>query len=587
MPIPACFKTVWVGDSEFIPDVPFCHGICYVAHEVRNGQTIKLSRNQLGDTPPHSVGMDSLLVAYNAMAELGFYLALGWDLPACVLDLYFEFRLLTSGLPGWPPRRHRKLLDAMAFFGLSGLGAIEKEEMIKLILRGNHSPQEEHDILDYCESDVRAECKLFSAIEPKIDWPRAIYRGRYPAALARTNLVGTPIDEELFGRLQHNWGPIQDRVIGEIDKDYHLYEGRTFKHDQFDRWLFEQNIAWPRTESGQVDLRDETFKEFSYTYPQLKPIRQLRQTLSGMRLHAHAVDKDGRNRPFHNPFGSSTGRNQPRSNEFIFFMPTWYRGLVKPPEGHGLALLDYAGQEFGVCAGHSRDQNMMDAYRSGDPYLWFAKKGGLVPPDATPQTHATERALCKMAVLAIIYEIGAESLALRINQPVLFARQLIQLHHDLFPDYWRWSDRAVNHAMLFGWQSTVFGWIYRLPPEPRPNVLRNFPIQSNGAEMCRLGHCLATENGIQVCCSIHDAYLLEAPVQILPQQIELMQSCMAEASRVVLRGFELFTDVKVIRYPDRYSSSKGEPMWNLVMQLLEEIEAEAVSPAVAELPVLV
>jgi DNA polymerase-1 len=133
----------------------------------------------------------------------------------------------------------------------------------------------------------------------------------------------------------------------------------------------------------------------------------------------------------------------------------------------------------------------------------------------------------------------------------------------------------------------VFGWIYRLPPEPRPNVLRNFPIQSNGAEMCRLGHCLATENGIQVCCSIHDAYLIEAPVQILPQQIELMRSCMAEASRVVLRGFELFTDVEVIRYPDRYSSSKGEPMWNLVMQLLEEIEAEAVSPAVAELPVLV
>ena len=52
-------------------------------------------------------------------------------------------------------------------------------------------------------------------------------------------------------------------------------------------------------------------------------------------------------------------------------------------------------------------------------------------------------------------------------------------------------------------------------------------------------------------------------------------------------GFELFTDVKVIRFPDRYSSSKGEPMWNLVMRLLEEIETEAAMEAVRGLPVSV
>ena len=64
---------------------------------------------------------------------------------------------------------------------------------------------------------------------------------------------------------------------------------------------------------------------------------------------------------------------------------------------------------------------------------------------------------------------------------------------------------------------------------------------------------------------------------------------MAEASRVVLRGFELFTDVKVIRYPDRYSSSKGQPMWDLVMRLLSEIEAETAAREIetSTLPILV
>jgi DNA polymerase I len=179
-----------------------------------------------------------------------------------------------------------------------------------------------------------------------------------------------------------------------------------------------------------------------------------------------------------------------------------------------------------------------------------------------------------MALLAMNYEIGPESLGLRINRPTLFAQHLIGLHHDLFRDYWRWSDRAVDHAMLFGWQSTVFGWIYRLPPEPRPSALRNFPVQANGAEMLRLAHCLATENGIRVCAPIHDAFLIEAPLELLDQEIARMHAYMAEASRVVLNGFELFTDVKEIRFPDRYSSAKGEAMWNLVMRLLEEIESE-------------
>ena len=420
-----------------------------------------------------------------------------------------------------------------------------------------------------------------------IDWPHALLRGRYAAALARTEQVGTPIDVGLFDRLDRHWELILDRLIAEIDKDYHLFEGRVFKQELFAQWLIKENIAWPTTESGQLDLRDDTFKELSETYPQLKPIRNLRQNLAGMRLHPHAVSKDGRNRCFLNPYGSSTGRNQPTSRECIWLMPGWQRGLVKPPDGYGHAHLDYSSQEFGIAAALSNDQNMIAAYQSGDPYLWFAKKGGLIPPDATRATLTTQRPLYKMAVLAINYEIGAESLGLRINRPVLFGRHLIDLHHDLFPDYWRWSNRAVDHAMLFGWQSSVFGWIFRLAPKPRPTALRNFPIQANGAKMLRLGHCLATENGVSVCATIHDAYLIEAPLELLDQKIARMRAYMTEASRVVLHGFELFTDVKVIRFPDRYSSSKGEAMWNLVMRLLEEIETEAAMQAVTELSVSV
>lgn len=589
MYVPECFKTIWLVDTEFIPDVPFCHPVCLVAHELRSGQTLRLWQDQLGDSPPYPVGRDSLFVAYSAAAELGFHLAQQWPLPSCVLDLYFEFRRATNGLLDWPPKRKRKLLDALQFYGLSGLEAIEKDEMVERILKGGPwSEKDPQEILSYCESDVLALIELLPKMAPEIHWPYAIYRGRYAAALARTNLVGTPVDVELFERLQANWETIGDRLIAEIDKDYGLFDGRKFKQDRFSHWLAKQNIPWPTTKSGQLNLEDETFKDMSGTYPQIEPIRQVRKSLSGMRLRTDAVSVDGRNRCFLNPFGGSTGRNQASPKEFIGGLPTWQRRLIKPPDGRGLALLDYAGQEFGIAAALSNDQNMVVASQSGEPYLWFAKKGMLIPPEATQQTHPAQRALYKMAVLAINYDIGPESLGLRIGQSELFARHLIGLHHDLFRDYWRWSNQAVDHAMLFGWQSTVFDWIYRLPPNPRPTALRNFPIQANAAEMLRLGHCLATERGISVCCPIHDAYLIVAPLQDLDRDIERTQACMREASRVVLHGFELSTSVKKIVPPDRYRSSKGEAMWNQVMRLLEEIEAETpASVGLSTAPVLV
>ena len=93
-------------------------------------------------------------------------------------------------------------------------------------------------------------------------------------------------------------------------------------------------------------------------------------------------------------------------------------------------------------------------------------------------------------------------------------------------------------------------------------------MQANGAEMLRLACCLATERGIEVCAPVHDAVLICAPLDRLDDDIAGMRAAMAEASRIVLKGFELRTDVHVIRYPDRYMDERGRVMWDRVMQLI-------------------
>jgi hypothetical protein len=47
---------------------------------------------------------------------------------------------------------------------------------------------------------------------------------------------------------------------------------------------------------------------------------------------------------------------------------------------------------------------------------------------------------------------------------------------------------------------------------------------------------------------------------------------MAEASRVVLSGFELGTDVSVTRWPHRYMDARGTVMWKRVTELLDRAD---------------
>ncbi len=70
--------------------------------------------------------------------------------------------------------------------------------------------------------------------------------------------------------------------------------------------------------------------------------------------------------------------------------------------------------------------------------------------------------------------------------------------------------------------------------------------------MLRIACCLAIERGVEVCVPVHDAVLICAPLEQIEDDIAAMSAAMAEAARFVLAGFELSTDVKVTRWPDRY-----------------------------------
>jgi hypothetical protein len=570
------FNEVWGVDFEFTQPVggrPV--PVCMVANEFTSDRTVRLFGDELGccaGESPYPFSPHSLFVSYYAIAELSCHLALGWPLPAYVLDLYIEFRNLTNSLE---TPAGNSLLGALAWFGVDIMDAVEKDTMRQLAMRGGPwSAEERTALLEYCQRDVIALRKLFERMQPKLDIKRALLRGRYMKAAAKMEHTGIPIDTVSLAKLRENWVLIQDRLIARVDCNYGVFDGRTFKTDRFADYLVKNGIPWPRLPSGNLALDEDTFRIMEGLHPQIAPLRQLRVTLSQMRLSELAVGPDGRNRCMLSPFRARTGRNQPSNNGFIFGPAVWLRGLIYPAPGYGVAYVDWSQQEFGIAAALARDQAMMRAYMSGDPYLEFARQARAVPADATKRSHGAIRNQFKSCALAVQYGMGAEALAARIGQPVSLARDLLRLHRETYRQFWKWSDASVDFAMLYGYLTTVFGWTIHVGSHVNTRSLRNYPMQANGAEMLRLACCLATERGVRVCAPIHDAILIEAAEDELGHAVAETERAMSDASALVLDGFRLHSDARPIIHPARYEDERGKQMWETCWQVIRELQIE-------------
>ena len=207
-------------------------------------------------------------------------------------------------------------------------------------------------------------------------------------AVARMERTGVPVDTELYSRLVANWDSLKEDLIAAVDEDYGVYEGTTFKTKLFAEYLSAGSIAWPKYPNGVLKLNDDTFRDQARRWPELQPLYELRVTLSGMRLTGLEVGSDARNRCLLSPFKAVTGRNQPSNTKFVFGPATWMRGLIKPPEGYGLAYIDFASQEIGIAAALSGDELMAKGYVEGarifhlrKPPSWFLR---------TPQKQLTK-----------------------------------------------------------------------------------------------------------------------------------------------------------------------------------------------------
>jgi hypothetical protein len=602
------FEEVWLHDFEFVPEPGERPDVvCLAARELRSGRTLRLWRDQLSSTPPYRTDDGVLFVNFVANAELTCHLALGWPVPRYTLDLSPVFRNLTNGL--YTPEG-KGLLGALTYYGISNIGSKKKDSMQKRIIAGwPFTPEERERIPAYCMSDVDALQLLLPRIlaEPDFDLAVALFHGESVAALARMQHNGVPIDMPTFTKLtdKETWRAIRDSMVPIIDAQYGVYVRQPNGDWSFDMELFSGYLAregilpgWPRTETGKLSTKRKVFEEMAKGWPQLEELRQLRHARDKMRKIKLEVGGDGRNRTVLWPFVAKTSRTQPKASRWIFSPAVWLRSLIKPEPGMALAYIDYSSMEFLLAAslsdGHIGPVNtMLDMYRSGDPYRAFAVQVGAIPEEITtamlknPEQYVTPnltlgqlkeyasiRERYKVMLLAVQYGMQGETLAGRLGVSTFEAQEMLQQHRAQFAAYWAWSDDFMQQALQAGRMWTAFGWCRRTGiVEFNERSIRNWPVQTAGADILRIACILGTRHGIRILAPVHDAVLIEASIETIEADVALMQEIMRRASRIVLNAtaegtHELRTDAKIIRYPERYSDKRGEAIWGRVMQLL-------------------
>jgi len=293
-------------------------------------------------------------------------------------------------------------------------------------------------------------------------------------------------------------------------------------------------------------------------------------------------------------------RNAPKAKTFVLAMSAWLRCLVRPNKGEAIVGIDYASQEFIIAAVMSKDPDMMKAYKSGDPYLYFGIKAGgcsekdgewwknekqkyettdgYICPDPEKYARISEvRNLFKATTLGLQYGMGALSLAQKLTADCGRlvtedeARNLIKLHQKTYPKYWRWLDSKEYEYKRNKFLTLKDGWSL-MPDNDNMLSVRNFPVQGTGAVIMRRAVHLAHRKGIRILAPLHDALYAIFNEETEADHPRILSECMQQAVEDVLGDIQIRQDIEIHDHDHIWVEGKGKKYYDLLNKYLYHMD---------------
>jgi hypothetical protein len=520
-----------------------------------------------------------------------------------------------------------------------------KEKMRDLILgKRDYTESELEAIVKYCGSDVEYlpallttmvehGCKL-SWIQPEDFFKRAYAKAQYQIDLDLIRSVGIPLNKDMFQRMVKG----QKDIVRALQEDCNLLypffvqdnKGIYHKNEEaFIEFLRRKDLleVWPRTpayhaarealsnpeglsEGGMLKYRrafnkgystdKDTLKDFEHI-PEIFRLKEAIKTDSNLRTFSgnnlpkamEYIGSDWKQRAYLNGFGTGTSRNSPKATSFILAQSHWMRCLVQPLEGYCWINGDYSAQEILIAACESGDVNMLEGYRSSDPYIHFCLQTGVIPLEDAhrpikelKKLYPKERALAKGTCLGLLYSMGVDKLWAKLNREIFDAdgnkvrvereraAELHRHHHSIFSDYWKFTKMIDREYRKDGYLLTRDGWAM-YGDNPNGASVMNFPIQGGGATVLRKAVRLLHERGLQCCATQHDSCTILAPLDREEEQKGMLIQTMKDAFSFYYAPEEIRVDTHVHRHGEWYSD--GDPRTKFVEKLIHILDPELYS----------
>ena len=206
------------------------------------------------------------------------------------------------------------------------------------------------------------------------------------------------------------------------------------------------------------------------------------------------------------------------------------------PEGKVLVDADYSQIELRVMAHLCGDENMSEAFRSGeDIHTSTAAQVFDMPPFmVTPEM----RSAAKAVNFGIIYGIGAFSLSKDIGTSLAQAKKYISDYLARFPKVKEFMDTTVDNAVKTGTVTTMFGRKRRIPELLSSNkmlqaagkrIAMNTPVQGTAADLIKIAminvyNRLKSEKlNAKLILQVHDELILESDAECADRAAEILK----------------------------------------------------------------
>ncbi|MBQ3485074.1 MAG: DNA polymerase I [Clostridia bacterium] len=215
------------------------------------------------------------------------------------------------------------------------------------------------------------------------------------------------------------------------------------------------------------------------------------------------------------------------------------RQAFLPRDGWVLLDADYSQIELRLMAHFSGDENMLDAFRTGqDIHARTASEIFEVP---LSEVDGTLRSRAKAVNFGLIYGISGFGLARNTGVTQQEAKSFISRYFSKYPGVKRFMDAAVADGQENGYALTLMGRRRYLPELTAGNAMvrefgkraaMNTPVQGTAADIIKLAmvrvHEALRREGLQsrLILQVHDELLLECPPQEADAAARLLQEAM-------------------------------------------------------------